>query len=101
MNKLKVYLMVELTVNVVDLIVGPATHGATLADEFVFPGAWVDVHGSSPVVVGVAGMTRPRDLIYMDVSVCTKVHQITEQSLTQAHVTTGGTRAAALRTSVM
>lgn len=37
---------------------------------------------------------------YMDVSVCTKVHQITEQSLTQAHVTTGGTRAAALRTSV-
>lgn len=37
---------------------------------------------------------------YMDVSVCTKVYQITEQSLTQAHVTTGGTRAAALRTSV-
>lgn len=51
MNKLKVYLMVELTVNVVDLIVGPAAHGATLADEFVFPGAWVDVHGSAPVVV--------------------------------------------------
>lgn len=58
--------MVELTVNVVDLIVGPAAHGATLADEFVFPGAWVDVHGSSPVVVGVAGMTRPRDLIYLE-----------------------------------
>lgn len=66
MNKLKVYLMVELTVNVVDLIVGPAAHGATLADEFVFPGAWVDVHGSTPVVVGVAGMTRPRDLIYLE-----------------------------------
>lgn len=58
--------MVELTVNVVDLVVGPAAHGATLADEFVFPGAWVDVHGSAPVVVGVAGMTRPRDLIYLE-----------------------------------
>lgn len=58
--------MVELTVNVVDLVVWPAAHGATLADEFVFPGAWVDVHGSAPVVVGVAGMTRPRDLIYLE-----------------------------------
>lgn len=58
--------MVELTVNVVDLVVGPAAHGATLADEFVFPRAWVDVHGSAPVVVGVAGMTRPRDLIYLE-----------------------------------
>lgn len=65
MIELKVDLMFELTVDVVDFVVGPAAHGATLADEFVFPGAWVDVHGRAPVVVGVTGMTRPCDLIYL------------------------------------
>lgn len=69
--------MVELTVNVVDLVVGPAAHGATLADEFVFPGAWVDVHGSAPVVVGVAGMTRTRDLIYLEPKIeGKKMHEV-------------------------
>lgn len=78
MVELKDDLMFKLTVDVVDFVVGPAAHGATLADEFVFPGAWVYVHGRAPVVVGVTGMAGPGDLIYMDVSMSTKVHQITE-----------------------
>lgn len=69
MNKLKVYLMVELIVNVVDFIVGLVVYGVIFVDEFVFFGIWVDVYGSVFVVVGVVGMICICDFIYLELKI--------------------------------
>lgn len=69
MNKLKVYLMVELIVNVVDFIVGLVVYGVIFVDEFVFFGVWVDVYGSFFVVVGVVGMICFCDFIYLELKI--------------------------------